>query len=373
MAPPRGTEVVVRVAAAGVNGGCETFRCRGEHFFARNREATDGFAVGAEGAGVVVAVGGDVAGVAARNAAWAEDADGAPVSVGDVVAFVGGAFAEYVTLPSPERALRVATSSDANRADAREAAALYISGTIALCALYHRADTQPGERVVVTAAAGGTGQFAVQLALLRGCHVIATCGSERKRAALEALCAHLIDHASGVGFARVCQGSAGGSLRFVESRGADIRGALRGALDAAGGDADVAYEGVGGHMRDACMDVLCPKGGRLLVIGYISEYPHNDAPAASADGPVPASEELFWSSADVSLPGGARVLGNVWGNDVAGGRRDVYALWRSGDLKVLVDDVGGDAGGGADVAERARRAVHCMLGGGTVGKAVLRP
>lgn len=44
------TQVLVRVTHAGVNGGCETFRARGEHWFERNREATDGFALGAEGA-----------------------------------------------------------------------------------------------------------------------------------------------------------------------------------------------------------------------------------------------------------------------------------------------------------------------------------
>ena len=37
---------------------------------------------------------------------------------------------------------------------------------------------------------------------------------------------------------------------------------------------DVAYEGVGGPLRDAVVDNLAP-GGRLLAVGYISEYPHN--------------------------------------------------------------------------------------------------
>ena len=37
-----------------------------------------------------------------------------------------------------------------------------------------------GETVLVTAAAGGTGQFAVQLAKLAGCHVIGTCSSPQK-------------------------------------------------------------------------------------------------------------------------------------------------------------------------------------------------
>ena len=44
-----------------------------------------------------------------------------------------------------------------------------------------------GDTVLVTAAAGGTGQFAVQLAAAAGCTVIATCGSAAKAALLRRL------------------------------------------------------------------------------------------------------------------------------------------------------------------------------------------
>lgn len=44
---------------AGINGGCETFRVRGEFAFAGNR-AKPWYPLGAEGAGVVVALGEDV-------------------------------------------------------------------------------------------------------------------------------------------------------------------------------------------------------------------------------------------------------------------------------------------------------------------------
>lgn len=39
---------------------------------------------------------------------------------------------------------------------------------------------------------------------------------------------------------------------------------------------DVAYEGVGGKLRDAVLANLSPKG-RVLAVGYISDYPHNDS------------------------------------------------------------------------------------------------
>jgi len=52
-----------------------------------------------------------------------------------------------------------------------------------------------GDKVLVTAAAGGTGQFAVQLAKLAGCHVVATCGGDRKVAMLKSLGAdRIIDY-----------------------------------------------------------------------------------------------------------------------------------------------------------------------------------
>jgi NADPH-dependent curcumin reductase CurA len=44
-----------------------------------------------------------------------------------------------------------------------------------------------GDTVLVTAAAGGTGQFAVQLAKVAGCRVIGTCGGDTKAALLKSL------------------------------------------------------------------------------------------------------------------------------------------------------------------------------------------
>jgi hypothetical protein len=52
-------QVLVQVHYAGINGGCETFRARGEYAFASNTAKQD-FPLGAEGCGVVVAVGAEV-------------------------------------------------------------------------------------------------------------------------------------------------------------------------------------------------------------------------------------------------------------------------------------------------------------------------
>ena len=61
-------EVLVKVVYAGVNGGCETFRARGEFAFVGNKDAADGFALGAEGVGVVAAIGDGVENVVVGDA-----------------------------------------------------------------------------------------------------------------------------------------------------------------------------------------------------------------------------------------------------------------------------------------------------------------
>jgi NADPH-dependent curcumin reductase CurA len=40
---------------------------------------------------------------------------------------------------------------------------------------------------------------------------------------------------------------------------------------------DIAYEGVGGSLRDAVLANLSPDG-QVLAVGYISEYPHTRCP-----------------------------------------------------------------------------------------------
>jgi hypothetical protein len=56
------------------------------------------------------------------------------------------------------------------------------------------AGIKAGETVAVTAAAGGTGHFAVQLALIAGCNVIAIVGGIRKVEAIHRLCDRLVTH-----------------------------------------------------------------------------------------------------------------------------------------------------------------------------------
>ncbi|KAI1628907.1 NADPH2:quinone reductase [Exophiala viscosa] len=63
----------------------------------------------------------------------------------------------------------------------KDACGLYVTAPTAYGALITRANTQPGEWVLVHAGAGGVGLSAVQIAKALGATVIATAGSERKR------------------------------------------------------------------------------------------------------------------------------------------------------------------------------------------------
>ncbi|KAJ9296942.1 hypothetical protein DTO271G3_4703 [Paecilomyces variotii] len=62
-----------------------------------------------------------------------------------------------------------------------DAAGLFVTAPTSYGALVHRANVQPGDWVLVHAAAGGVGLAAVQIAKAKGATVIATAGTDRKR------------------------------------------------------------------------------------------------------------------------------------------------------------------------------------------------
>jgi NADPH2:quinone reductase len=96
--------------------------------------------------------------------------------VGDRVAYPLqiGSYAEYIVVPA-ERSVRVPDPVDLNTA-----AATMLQG---MTAHYYATSTypiQPGDKVLVHAAAGGVGQLLVQIAKLRGGWVIGTVSTEEK-------------------------------------------------------------------------------------------------------------------------------------------------------------------------------------------------
>ncbi|MFG6200016.1 NADP-dependent oxidoreductase [Nonomuraea sp. JJY05] len=149
---PMPTEVLVRVHAAGVNPTDWKSRTHG-------RLLSDPPAIlGWDVSGVVEAVG-----LGVTRFRPGDEVFGMPR-----FPHKAGGYAEYVTAPS-----RHFTRKPAGL-DHVHAAALPLAALTAWQVLYDTANVQPGQRVLIHAAAGGVGHLAVQLAKHLGAYVIGT-------------------------------------------------------------------------------------------------------------------------------------------------------------------------------------------------------
>lgn len=155
-----------------------------------------------------------------------------------------GSFAEYVVAPARALVRKPAAI------DHVQAGALPLAALTAWQALVDAAEVQPGQRVLIHAAAGGVGHLAVQIAKERGAHVIGT-ASAPKHALLRELGAdELIDYRT---------------ADFTEIAPVDL------VLDTLGGDTAV-----------RSLEVLRP-GGQLISISLMN-LPADLAERAAARG-----------------------------------------------------------------------------------------
>lgn len=215
---PGGGEVRVRIKAASLNFP-DLLMTEGKYQLKPDLP----FVLGMEFAGVVDAVG---AGVEAL-------APGDEVAGGNRI----GAFAEYTVVPAG--ALRTKPKALSFAAAASYGAA-YLTAYVALV---RRGNLQSGETLLVHGASGGVGLAAVDVGRLLGAKVIATSGSEAKRARLKEYGAeHVLPDA---GFREAVKALTGG-------RGADV-----------------IYDPVGGDVFDESVRCIA-FDGRLLVIGFTS-------------------------------------------------------------------------------------------------------
>lgn len=164
---------------------------------------------------------------------------GVSLSVGQPVTYsMFGAFSEYKSVPEKLLVKLPKVSADY--------LPLQVSGATAAIALDKMGDLKAGETVLVTAAAGGTGQFAVQWAKRAGCHVIGTCSSDDKVQFLKKI----------------------GCDRPINYKKESLKDVLKAEYK---NGVDVVYESVGGEMFEVCLNALKVKG-RLIVIGFITDY-----------------------------------------------------------------------------------------------------
>ncbi|MEV5895939.1 NADP-dependent oxidoreductase [Nonomuraea fuscirosea] len=156
---PLPTEVLVRVRAAGVNP--VDWKTRVGHGMAGLQ--TFPLILGWDVSGVVEEVGFGVTTLAPGDEVYAMP----------WFPRAAGAYAEYVTAPARQWARKPATL------DHVHAAAVPLAALTAWQALVDTARVQAGQRVLITAAAGGVGHFAVQFARHLGARVIATASAAR--------------------------------------------------------------------------------------------------------------------------------------------------------------------------------------------------
>jgi NADPH2:quinone reductase len=191
-----------------------------------------------------------------------------------------------------------------DQVDDDQAAAILLQGLTAMALVRRCARVEPGETVVVEAAAGGTGTLAVQLAKQAGAKVIGLASSEEKRALVSEL----------------------GADAVVDSRAEDLGGAIR---EANGGErVDAVLHMSGGAAFDAEMEVLAPLG-RMVVFGIASREQREVSTAALLRGSKTVVG--FWlihllARPDLAIPMIGELLGAVAVGELEATIGGVYPL-----------------------------------------------
>jgi NADPH-dependent curcumin reductase CurA len=134
--------------------------------------------------------------------------------------------------------------------------ALGISGLTAYFGLLDVGRPEPGQTVLVSAAAGSVGSIVGQIARIKGCRAVGIAGGEDK-------CRWLVDE---VGFDAA-----------IDYKTADLRKELK--IHAPDG-VDVYFDNVGGATLEAALNRLA-RGARIVLCGAVSQY--NDAPRGPAN------------------------------------------------------------------------------------------
>jgi len=220
--PPGPAELQVRIRARGVQY-VDVLMLAGKYQF----RPEPPFIPGGEGAGEVVAVGPDVAGFKPGDRVMSRQRLGAFAELGNCKA------EECDLIPS---ALSL-----------EQAAVFRNVYHTAYHALLQRGRLKSGEWVLIHGAAGGIGLPAIQIAKLRGAHVIATASTDEKRSVcLEEGADHAIDY------------QAGFRDKVVELTG--------------GRGVDIVYDPVNGPTFEESLRCLA-WGGRILILGFLGGAP----------------------------------------------------------------------------------------------------
>jgi len=306
MAKPAAGQLLIQNKFAGINSGFDTLLCQGKVPYVN---LTPPFDLGVEAVGEVVAVGENIQ----------------AFQVGDAVVTTvrGGGYREYQFIDA-NLAVKVREATP-------EVLTLMPTGISALVALEKVGEMKSGEVVLVTAAAGGTGHLAVQLAKLADNHVIGICGSEKKAELLKEL----------------------GCDRIINYRTEDLDRVLKREYP---NGINLVFDCVGKEVFDVCLENLAIRG-RLVVVGFISEYGKNLEQVTRPR----IYEQLFWKAASVR-----GFLMPLYQEYAAEARDRLLKLFYSGKLRVAVDPTQFNG------IESIPAAVKYLLEGKNCGKVVVR-
>jgi NADPH2:quinone reductase len=262
-------QVLVRVSASGVNFK-DVYERQGVY-------PTDTpFVLGSEGAGTVEALGPDV-----RD-----------VEVGTVLAWADarGSHADYAVVDT------AAAAAVPEGVDLELAAAAMLQGMTAQYLVSSTYPVQPGDAVLIHAAAGGVGQLLVQMAKSRGARVIATTSTEEKAAKARDLGADAV-------------------IDYTHVSGEELAAAVRAAN--AGHGMSAVYDGVGKDTFDASLASLTTRGMLVLYGGSSGQVPPFDPQRLRRGGSLfltrptlghylRTRDEFLWRAEEVlgSLAGG---------------------------------------------------------------------
>ncbi|MFL5834724.1 MAG: zinc-binding alcohol dehydrogenase family protein [Solirubrobacterales bacterium] len=232
-----------------------------------------------------------------------------------------GGYAEQVAVPQGQM-IELPPEVDYD-----QAAGGLLQGLTAMALVHRCARIEPGETIVVEAAAGGTGTLAVQIAKRAGAKVIGLASSEEKRELVRGL----------------------GADACVDSRAEDLGEAIREAND--GKRVDAFLHMSGGDAFDAEMGVLAPLG-RMVVFGIASREQRQVSTASLLRGSK--SVIGFWLAHLLARPD---LLGPMI--------KDLFAAIAASELTVTIGEV--------YPLSEAKRAHEDLIARRTSGKLLLDP
>jgi len=172
-------------------------------------------------------------------------------------------------------------------------------------ALTEVAELKGNETVVVSAAAGGLGHILVQLCKMKGCDVIAICGSHQKVKMLQSLncCERIINYRE---------------ESVEEILSTDYKDKINLAIDS-----------VGRSIFDSFLKHLAPKG-KLVVIGLASELSDDHFEKVHRSRMY---ELMYWKGLSVRC-----FMNHLYKEKHHDSRQHLFDLYKNGKLKIKVDE-----------------------------------